>query len=172
MQATFHRAAYLPACALAGAALLSGLGAAFAANADAPRPPMMMATTATAHSASRDASGPDRVENRITDLHTRLVITADQEDDWGKLAGVMRDNANTMASLTQARTDKLGGMNAVDDLKSYSEIAQAHADGLQKFTPAFAALYDSMSDEQRKNADAIFRARDDQAIKHKSHKRG
>jgi hypothetical protein len=171
MQAKFHRTSHLPAYALAGATLLTGIGAAFAASADGPRAPMVVATTtAPAPSAAKEGSIEDRVEDRIEDLHTRLAITTAQEDSWGKLAGVMRDNAHTMAGLTRTRTEKLSGMTAVDDLKSYAEIAQAHADGLQKFTPAFASLYDSMSDSQKKNADAIFRARDDKAIKHKSHK--
>lgn len=47
-------------------------------------------------------------------------------------------------------------MNAVEDFKSYGEIAQAHADGIQKFIPVFEALYNSMSDAQKKNADAVF----------------
>jgi hypothetical protein len=50
-------------------------------------------------------------------------------------------------------------MTAVDDLKSYGEIADAHADGIKKLTPVFAALYASMSDAQKKEADAIFRGR-------------
>ena len=48
-------------------------------------------------------------------------------------------------------------MTAVDDLKSYSEIADAHADGLKKFTPAFEPLYAGMSDAQKKSADTLFR---------------
>jgi hypothetical protein len=47
-------------------------------------------------------------------------------------------------------------MTALEDLKSYSEIADAHATGLKKFIPAFEALYASMSEEQRKNADSLF----------------
>lgn len=68
----------------------------------------------------------------------------------------MRDNAGTMDSLRQARTSQANSMTAVDDLKSYSQIADAHADGIRKLTPAFQALYDSMSDVQKKNADLIF----------------
>ena len=33
----------------------------------------------------------------------------------------------------------------------------AHADGIKKFTPAFETLYVSMSDAQKKDADALFR---------------
>ena len=68
----------------------------------------------------------------------------------------MRDNAQNLDSLTQARLQNAGRMTAVDDLNSYSQIADAHAEGLKKFVPAFQALYDSMSDTQKKQADAFF----------------
>ena len=57
----------------------------------------------------------------------------------------------------KARADKAKTMTAVDDLKSYAEIADAHADGLKKFVPAFEALYASMSDAQKANANTLFR---------------
>jgi len=42
---------------------------------------------------------------------------------------------------------------------AYSAIAEAHAEGLKTFIPAFEALYASMSDAQKQNADVIFRGR-------------
>ena len=68
----------------------------------------------------------------------------------------MRDNGKTLDALTQARVDHAKTMTAVDDLKSYGEIADAHADGVKKLTPVFASLYDGMSDAQKKQADALF----------------
>ena len=40
-------------------------------------------------------------------------------------------------------------MSAVDDLKSYGQVADVHADGIRRLTPAFQMLYDSMSDASR-----------------------
>ena len=108
---------------------------------------------ATAGSASK----ADRVEARIKELHTKLNITPAQEEPWNKVAQVMRDNAKTMEALIKARSEKAGTMTAVDDLKSYSAIAEAHADGLKKFIPAFEPLYAGMSDAQKKSADTLFR---------------
>jgi len=99
----------------------------------------------------------DRVEVRIKSMHEKLKITSAQEAKWTKLTDVMRENAKLMDTLTQSRSDKAKTMSAVDDLKSYGEIAEAHADGLKKFTPAFADLYDSMTDAQKKEADMLFR---------------
>jgi hypothetical protein len=90
-------------------------------------------------------------------LHSTLKITPAQEELWKNVTQVMRDNAQTMEALTKARAGKAKTMTAVDDLNSYSEIAAAHADGLKKFVPVFQALYDSMSDAQKANANTIFR---------------
>jgi periplasmic protein CpxP/Spy len=102
------------------------------------------------------ASKVDRVEARIKELHTKLKINPAQEELWNNVTQAMRDDAKTMEALIKARTEKEGTMTAVDDLKSYSEIAQAHADGLKKFIPLFEPLYASMSDSQKKDADKLF----------------
>jgi periplasmic protein CpxP/Spy len=106
--------------------------------------------------ADKDAH-EDRAELRIKDIHAKLKITAAQEEKWDKVAEVMLNNGKTMDTLTQARVDHAKDMNAVDDLKTYGEVAEAHADGIKKLTPLFADLYASMSDVQKKEADTLFR---------------
>ena len=149
-----------------------------------PRPPpalataVFLATTTFANLASAasvaEAQVPayvvriathDQIDTRINDLHTKLQITSAQEELWQKVAQVMRDNASTIDSLRQARIRNANSMNAVDDLKSYGEIADAHVDGIRKLTPVFQTLYDSMSEPQKKNADLIFRTRQHHASK-------
>jgi len=103
------------------------------------------------------ASGEDRVEARITSMHAKLKITQAQEDQWTKVAQVMRDNEKAVEPLIKARRENGKTMTAVDDLKSYGEITDAHADGIKKFTPVFATLYAGMSDAQKQEADALFR---------------
>ncbi|MGO9443927.1 MAG: Spy/CpxP family protein refolding chaperone [Thiobacillaceae bacterium] len=109
----------------------------------------------------------DRAEMRIKDMHAQLRITPPEEAQWGKIADLMRDNAKTMDTLTQARMAHAKDMTAVDDLKSYGEIAQAHADGIKELTPLFADLYASMSDEQKKEADNLFRHGKHKRVGHK-----
>jgi hypothetical protein len=99
----------------------------------------------------------DRTEERIKELQGTLKITPAQEELWNALALVMRDNAKTMEALVKARAEITAPMNAVEDLKSYGQITEANAEGLKKFIPAFEALYNSMSDEQKKNADVLFK---------------
>jgi|SRR5215469_1993814 len=103
---------------------------------------------------SRRASG---VEARIKSLHTHLKITAEQEPQWQQVAQVMRDNAATIEKLVTERNAKVKTMTAVENLQTYSDIVQAHADGIKKLASAFDPLYASMSDAQKKAADAIFR---------------
>jgi hypothetical protein len=107
---------------------------------------------------ARALSG-EHVEARIAYLHTKLNITPEQEALWNDVAQVMLDNAKTMDELIKTRSGNAATMTPVDDLKSYSEIADAHADGLQKFIPVFESLYSSMSDAQKLNADKLFRHR-------------
>jgi hypothetical protein len=99
----------------------------------------------------------DRAEQRIKDMHTKLKITPEQEALWGKVAQVMSDNAKVMDTLTQARADHAKEMTAIEDLKSYGEVTDAHADGVKKLIPVFADLYAAMSDAQRRDADVLFR---------------
>jgi protein CpxP len=99
----------------------------------------------------------DRVELRIKDLHAKLRVTAEQEEQWAKVAQAMLDDAKIMDALTQIRVDHAKDMTDVDDLKSYGEIVDAHANGIKKLTPVFADLYASMTEAQKKEADAFFR---------------
>ncbi len=111
---------------------------------------------APASAAKTGASRADRVEARINDLHTKLKITPEQEEQWKKVAEVMRDNASRIEETSKVRAEKAGTMTAVEDLKAYGDIADVHAEGIKKFVSAFEPLYNSMSDAQKKNADNIF----------------
>jgi hypothetical protein len=112
--------------------------------------------TASGHVMTVAAHTP--VDTRINNLHARLQITAAQESLWQPVAQIMRDNASTMDSLRQTRAADANSMSAVDDLRSYGQVIDAHADGVKKLTSAFEALYNSMSDTQKSNADLIFRS--------------
>ncbi len=105
------------------------------------------------------AGTPTRgVDGLIAHLHEQFQITPAQEDLFQKLAAVMREDAATMKTLAQKRAEGAKTMTAVDDLKSYAQISEAHAEGAKKMIPAFEALYDSMSETQKKAADAEFRS--------------
>jgi len=101
-------------------------------------------------------SAVEYTEARIKQLQGALKITDSQKELWDNLTQVMRENAKEMDALTKDRNEKSMTMNSVEQMKFRVQISQAHLEQLQKFIPPFEALYDSMSDQQKKNTDTIF----------------
>jgi periplasmic protein CpxP/Spy len=108
--------------------------------------------------ASKPATAVEQVEQRISQLHAQLHITPAQQTQWDQFAQVMRDNASNMNQALAQRSATFATLNAVDNMQSYAQIAQEHAQDTQKLATAFATLYGTFSDEQKKNADTVFRA--------------
>lgn len=99
----------------------------------------------------------DAVEQRISDLHAQLKITDAQSTQWDAFAQTMRDNAMKTAQAFHDRAQKLSSMNADDAMKSYAQLAQNHADNMQKLSSAWSALYAVLSADQKQTADAMYR---------------
>ncbi len=134
--------------AVAGVILLASIGLASMPTRSWSAPGSDQSDTAQA------TAGVNRL---ITHLHQELKITPAQESLFQKVADVMRENAETMGSMAKQRADAAKTATAVDDLKSYAAISDAHADGTKKMITAFQPLYDSMSEDQKKTADQEFR---------------
>jgi periplasmic protein CpxP/Spy len=130
---------------------------AFAQSSGTPAP-AAPAPAAAAPSAPERAAAA-RVEARIKQLYTQLHITKAEDAQWNAFADVMRDNAHAIDEAAEKRSEDIPTMNAVQDLKSYEALAEAHVERLQKLIPAFEALYGAMSPEQQKIADGVFRGR-------------
>jgi protein CpxP len=159
---TPHVSSGLTAAAILGAVLFSfPIGA-------MPQTPAAAAPPAQATSAKKAMPASNRVEARIKSLHHSLRITTAQEPQWQSVAEVMRDNAQTTGALIEEREAKTKTMTAIDDLHSYEAIAEAHVAGVKKLTPVMEALYSTMSEAQKKNADAVFRHRPPPASAKKS----
>jgi hypothetical protein len=108
-------------------------------------------------SAVASASAVDHTEARIKQLHSALKITKGQQELWINLTQVMRGNAKDMDALIKESAGNTKTMNAVEHMKFHSQITEAQLDQSKKFIPPFEALYLSMSDEQQKSTDRIFR---------------
>jgi protein CpxP len=137
---------------LVGASLTLGLfsqasAQTAAAPTDSGKPPAAAAAT---------SNKPETVEQRITALKASLQITPAQESKWDGVAKAMRDNATAMDKLVHEKQGKMANMNAVDDLKTYQEFSQANLDGLKNLISSFKSLYDTMTPDQKKNADHVF----------------
>jgi len=131
--------------ALATAALLSlpvtalaqpSQGQSAAARNAAPPPPVAAASPMAAHPAA-GKNAQERVEQRIKELHTQLQITPAQQAQWDQFARVMRENARDMDQAFMQRAQQFPKMNAVQNMRSYEQIAEEHTQRL---------LYSAMPD--------------------------
>lgn len=139
--------------ALLSAPLVAAPLSVFAAEPGATGAAPSMPSKSTA-SAETKASG---VEQQITQLHSQLKVTSEQESKWNSVAQAMRDSAaNMQKMMAEKQQQGASNLTAVDDLETNQQFVQAHLDGLKNFTSAFKTLYDSMSDPQKKNADQVF----------------
>lgn len=115
------------------------------------------ADTASAENAALTA--PDKqVEARIAQMHTRLQISTSQEDQWLPVAQTMRDNQTALEPLIGLRHRNAASATAIDDLRSYADVTEAHAAGIRRFSAAFEPLYAAFSDSQKATADKLFRS--------------
>jgi LTXXQ motif family protein len=143
------------AAGLLGAALLASPVSAAPLDQPTQAAPVQLAADPVATPAKPKRSPTERVEAHIKNLHDRLQITSAQEPQWGAVAQAMRDSAQKTQTAIQQRQEAKA-LSAIDDLKAYQAIADAHSQGLQELIPAFQALYATMSDDQKKNADTYF----------------
>jgi len=80
---------------------------------------------------------------------------------------MMRDNAKDLDQAYQQRAASFETMNAVENMQSYAQIEQTRAQDMQKLVPAFQTLYTALSDEQKKQADQLFRNQAARAQQHR-----
>jgi hypothetical protein len=112
------------------------------------------------HKAASRAPGEtmtQMAEQRITDLHARLHISAAEQAPWDQFAQTMLANAKDLDQAYQQRAATFDKLNAVENMQSYAQIEQTRAQDLQKLVPAFQTLYASLSDQQKQDADQLFR---------------
>ena len=141
-----------------------------ATSTEAPAAATPPAAVAPPHAA---AHTPAAVERRVQQLHTQLRITPQEQSQWDAFAQTMRQNADNMRTAIDQRGSQMDTMDAVQNMQSYAQLAQVHAQDMQQMASAFQTLYQSMSPEQRQNADQLFRARDQRVAAHKrAHQQG
>ncbi|GLU34573.1 Spy/CpxP family protein refolding chaperone [Trinickia caryophylli] len=117
------------------------------------------APASSAAAVSPAARHEARVEERIAYLHKQLKITPEQETQWKAFADAMREDGDTMGKLYAQRVKGVESESALDNMRSYAELTQAHADGAKKLVAAFEPLYGSFSAQQKQLADTTFRER-------------
>ncbi len=121
--------------------------------------PALAQTMAPAAGAPSSSQAEARANERITQLHDQLHITAAEEQSWQAVAAVMRQNAEDQAATLAKRQQEFGTMNAVQDLQSFAELTQQQGEQIGKLVGPFQTLYAQFSPEQKATADRIFQNR-------------
>lgn len=101
------------------------------------------------------SAGNQEIERQITDLRRKLNITPGQQPQFDALAQAMRQNAQAMDALAQQEQQN-SKPNAVEAVRSGGRFAEAEAEGLKRLLPPLQALYDSLSEQQKRTADQVF----------------
>jgi periplasmic protein CpxP/Spy len=99
----------------------------------------------------------DPTAARIKYLHDRLRITAEQEDLWDRVGQAIRDNSQNLAPLLKERRRAATSGSAPEVLHAYEALGEAQLDSQRKIVTVFEPLYASLSESQKKIADAIIR---------------
>lgn len=103
------------------------------------------------------ARGHPVVERRIADLRGHLKITAAEQPAFNAFANVMRTNAKRMDDMLHTRRSDLANASAVEQMRSYQALAEAHVADMQRLVPAFERLYEALTPAQKRQADQSFR---------------
>ncbi|MGI4940719.1 MAG: Spy/CpxP family protein refolding chaperone [Janthinobacterium lividum] len=151
----------LQVAAFCGAGLILGAAhPAAAQSSPAAVQPSPMARTAQSPAspatAALQTAPKGDLDQRVRRLHSQLGITPEQEELWRPVATAMVDSASGVGDAMQARFNKPQPMSAIDDIRTYQAVANAHAKGLMQLADAFAPLYAAMPPAQQKAADKLF----------------
>jgi hypothetical protein len=139
------RATTVRAIIIVTASLVVGIPNALAQSPPTPPP------------ANAPASPQDAAEQRVRSLQSELHITDAQMPQWSAFAQAMRDSATSTDTLFRQRASTAQSMSALDNMKSYAQVARAYADNTEKLSAAFEALYGVLSSQQKQTIDSLFR---------------
>lgn len=120
-----------------------------------PAPPPVNTITPSPQSAA---------EQRIRALQTQLHVTDAQMPQWNAFAQAMRDNATSTDTLFRQRASSAAAMSALDNMKSYAQVARAYTDNTEALANAFEVLYGVLSDQQKQTIDTLFRQQSAQNV--------
>lgn len=132
------------------------VGAASAQTVSGPSNAPGSSQAPNSRKSGEEASEERKVNDHIKHLHNDLRITAAEEPQWSSVAKTMRENAGEIDRAIDKRDSILSTATAVDNLESYADVVQAHAEAVKRLAVTFAPLYAEMSDSQKKMADEFF----------------
>lgn len=99
--------------------------------------------------------GTRHIEGRLAFLKTELAITDAQAEQWNGFAEAVRANAKAMAEMHQQAEGQGAPSTLPERLALQEKALAAHIEALTRTAGALEALYDVLSDGQKKVADEI-----------------
>jgi hypothetical protein len=91
------------------------------------------------------------MEARLAYIKADLEITDAQEDAWNGYADAVRAGF----TATESAREAMKGGNAMERMDARIKAAEAKLENLKTLKPATEALYDVLTDEQKKKADTL-----------------
>jgi len=103
----------------------------------------------------------DRSDARIARMKVDLNLTADQDKNWAGFASAMQDmnkkQADRRIAKRDARAQKQGSVDLIDDLRRSADSQIEHANERKKLADAAQPLYASLNEQQKNRfADMLF----------------
>lgn len=102
-----------------------------------------------------DGETPSFSAGRIAFLKAELLITEAQQKVWEAYADALKQNLQGMQDMHKTMMKAMMGKTPVDKLDAHVSAMESHLSSLKQIKPALGALYEALSNEQRKKADEL-----------------
>lgn len=99
--------------------------------------------------------GAAHAEGRIAFLKAELAITDQQKEAWETYAAAIKKNLEGMKSTRETMMKVMRAKSPVERLDAHIAAMESRVTALKELKPALTALYDTLSDEQKKKADGL-----------------
>jgi hypothetical protein len=103
----------------------------------------------------RGGNMPMYREGRVAFLKAELAITDAQAKVWDAYADALKQNMQSMHDMGKSMMAARTGKTPVERLNARVTAMEGRLKALQNIKPKLAALYDALSDEQKKKADQL-----------------
>jgi len=94
-------------------------------------------------------------EGRIAFLKAELEVTEAQAKVWDAYADALKKNMQSMQDMHKTMMAARTGKTPVERLDARITAMEGRLQALKEIKPALVALYDALSDEQKKKADQL-----------------
>lgn len=103
----------------------------------------------------RDGDASTFAEGRIAFIKAELAVTDAQKDVWETYAAALRKNLESMQHMRAAMMGATRPASPVERLDLHISTMESRLQALKEVKPALAALYATLSEDQKKSAEGL-----------------